>query len=166
MFWNPAKSFSPMDLLSQNKRVTIQYISNLHNMQGCQNWWCWWCYSTTNVCQFSIDILLLAPPIFWTVKYRTFFEATFTSIYTSLGKYDDHLALFLALRAQNRFSGINLAWSSTTYFLCFRAKERTYNQTFEFLGTSTCYSNSWERKIEISNFWPFPHWLPGSDSPT
>ena len=46
-------------------------ISFVDISQGCRNWWCWWCHSTTNICQFSIDVPLLAPPIFWPVKYRT-----------------------------------------------------------------------------------------------
>ena len=42
-----------------------------YQFQGCRNWWCWWCYSTTNNCQFSKGVPLIAPPMFWQVKYRT-----------------------------------------------------------------------------------------------
>ena len=47
-----------------------KYLGPIH-VQGCRNWWCWWCYSTTNFCQFSRGLPLIAQPIFWQVKSRT-----------------------------------------------------------------------------------------------
>ena len=43
----------------------LKFWGFLRSRQGCRNWLCWLCYSTTNFCQFSIGVPLLAPPIFW-----------------------------------------------------------------------------------------------------